>query len=129
MAPRILLGNHPTLGMGGYVSKPGIDVTTAGKFGMMWSTLLEQLQIAQSGSIIVPGNGNISISWSGGIVWTALGFRPQILLSCDEYEVFFEYTSDNSGRLRRTLSSGEQASNNPGTADRVVYYIVTRTAY
>lgn len=72
MAPRILLGNHPTLGMGGYVSKPGIDVTTAGKFGMMWSTVMEQLQIAQSGSTIVQEmemlqfRGQVALS---GLLW------------------------------------------------------------
>lgn len=127
MANRIVLGSHPTLGMGGFVSKPGINVLTAGKFDLMFSTSYEQLQIAQSGSFTIIGNGHNSIQWSSPISWNPLGFRPLVLLSCDEYEVYFQYLSDNSAHARRTLSNPESASNNFSNTDRTVYYIVTRT--
>jgi len=126
MVNRILLGAHPTFGMGGFVSVPGVDVFAANKFQFAWSTIYEQFQILQSGSLIVSrssGNG----PWVG-LTWPNLGYFPIIFFSNDKYRLQFQYLSTASGQIRAfgVGANSEGVSDEP-TGDAAVYYVVTRS--
>jgi hypothetical protein len=125
MVWRLLIGNHPTHGMGGYVSVPGIDVFAATKFQMMWSTQQEQLQIVQSGSFFVNGGDDDEPEWVT-IGWPAMGFIPYIMIGCDRYELVFQYLSPTSGRVRRVTYSEARTTDWPSNST-TGYYMVTKT--
>lgn len=104
--------------MGLYVSKPGIDVMTAGKFQMSWSTLYEQFQIVSSGSFILDGDQAPSV-----FSWPDLGYFPIIFLTNDRHEMIFQPLTTSSAQV--TTFQGDFVSS--GNADVPCYYIVTRT--
>lgn len=114
MVNRILLGNHPTFGMGGYVSIPGVDVLSANKFQFSWSTIYEQFQIMQSGSVSIESHGGYV-----GFSWANLGYYPIVFLSSDKCLLWFQYLSTSSGQVR-----GESTDSG---STHTVYYIVTRS--
>ncbi|MBZ9600764.1 hypothetical protein [Phyllobacterium chamaecytisi] len=129
MVNRILIGNHPTHGLGGFVSVPGVDVLSANKFQMMWSSQQEQLQIVSSGSFLVTAGGPGTDD--GGafvpISWTPLGFTPMILLGCDQFELYLNYTSANSAQVRSCSYNESRFPVNYPTGNTTGYYMVTRT--
>lgn len=116
MVDRILLGNHPSFGMGVYVSQLGVNVQTANKWQMAWSTLMESFQIVSSGSVAIPGNTD----WSPVFTWSNLGYYPVILATHSPNRIRIEYVTTNSARIRNDPDNFDTAS---GTC----YYIVTRT--
>lgn len=121
MVNRILLGAHPTFGMGGFVSIPGVDVLSANKFQFSWSTIYEQFQILQSGSLTVTkGGGAVGLSWAD------LGYYPIIFLSNDKFRLRLQYTSTASGQVSVDSTVGEGPLDEP-SGSATVYYIVTRS--
>lgn len=125
MVDRILLGDHPLYGMGGYVSIPGVDVKSANTFQLMWSTLQESMQIVTSGSFAVDGSN------TGGtfapITWPNLGYLPLIMIGCDKYEIVFQYLSLTSGQARN-VSYSESLTTLPWIGGATTgYFAVTRT--
>ncbi|UXN62916.1 hypothetical protein N8E89_09325 [Phyllobacterium sp. A18/5-2] len=121
MVNRILLGNHPTFGMGGYVSIPGVDVFSANKFQFSWSTIYEQFQILQSGSV--------SVSYDApavGFSWSNLGYYPIIFLSNDKFILQLQYLSTASAQVDVSNIAGDASSDQP-SGSATVYYIVTRS--
>lgn len=126
MVNRILLGDHPAYGMGGFVSTPGVDVFSANKFQFSWSTIYEQFQILQSGSLIVTRSSG-SGPWVG-LTWSNLGYLPIIFFSNDKYRLQFQYLSGSSGQVRAFgVGSNSEGVNDEPTGDSAVYYIVTRS--
>ena len=123
MVNRILLGAHPTFGMGGFVSIPGVDVFSANKFQFSWSTIYEQFQILQSGSLSVSYDGSSTPPWTG-LTWSDLGYYPIIFFSNDKYRLQFQYTSTASGQVRVSTAHGEGPLDHPA-GSATVYYIVT----
>ncbi|SFJ55173.1 hypothetical protein SAMN04515648_4563 [Phyllobacterium sp. CL33Tsu] len=124
MVNRILLGNHPTFGMGGFVSQPGVDVLTANKFQFSWSTIFEQFQILQSGSFVVTHGGGNTDGAFVGFSWANLGYYPLIFLSNDKYKLRLQYLSTSSGQVCVRYSG---TTIGMPTGDATVYYIVTRS--
>lgn len=124
MVDRVLIGDHPSFGMGLYVSQPSINVNTATKFQMSWSTLFEQFQIVTSGSAAIDGDRD-DRNWSATFTWTNLGYYPIIFISCDEYEIELEYLTTSSARMRR--AADPLSGMNTSTSDTTAYFIVTRS--
>lgn len=116
MVDRVLLGNHPSLGMGAYISQLGVNVQTATKWQMAWSTLMESLQIVSSGSIIIPEG----TAFSSVITWPNLGYYPVILASYTPCRFLLDYVTTNSARFRADPDF-------PGDGNGTCYYVVTRT--
>ena len=126
MVNRLLVGNHPTFGMGGFVSVPGVDVLTASKFQFSWSTIYEHFQILQSGSFGVSYDSGGNAPWTG-FSWEDLGYYPIIFLSNDKFRLQLQYLSTASGQVRVSSAQGEGPLDHP-TGSATVYYIVTRSA-
>lgn len=116
MVNRVLIGDHPTFGMGGFVSQLGVDVWTANKFQLSWSSSWESLQIVSSGSVSIPGDSSFSATFS----WTDLGYYPVILASFSPKRFLLQYLSTNSARIR---NDPDNFSTSAGTC----YYVVTKT--
>lgn len=127
MVNRICIGAHPTFGMGAYVSIPTVDVLSANKFQMAWSTLFEQFQILSSGSVVITDDPAV---WSSSVTWSSLGYYPIIFVSNNKYPVTMEYTSTGSARFKladkNAGGSFTPASDIP-SGDATVFYIVTRS--
>lgn len=122
MVNRILMGEHPTFGMGGYVSVPTVNVMTANKFQMSWSTMFESLQILSSGSVAVPSTSSDSdVNWSAAFTWTDLGYYPVIFVSYPSSRTRLQYLSTNSARVRADGDFGG------GDSGGTCYFVVTRT--
>jgi hypothetical protein len=121
MVNRILIGSHPTFGMGSYVSIPGVDVLSANKFQFSWSTIYEQFQILQSGSIgVTYGSGAVGFSWGD------LGYYPIIFLSNDKFRLSLQYLSTSSAQVSANNAVGDGALDQP-TGSATVYYLITRS--
>ncbi|MBB3234449.1 hypothetical protein [Phyllobacterium endophyticum] len=112
--------------MGGYVSVPGIDVFAATKFQMMWSTQQEQLQIVQSGSFFINGNGEFDAPVWQPISWPAMSFIPFVMVGSDRYEIVFQYLSATSGRASRVRIQDAMVTDYP-SGETTGYYMITKT--
>lgn len=123
MTWRLLFGQHPSHGMGGFVSKPGISVLTASKFDFMFSTFYENMQIVASGAIVLDGDYESSSPYTVFGWGVNLGYLPLIMVSCPEYEVQIEYISNTSAQARRAQNTG---SGNFNKDDQVMSYIVLK---
>lgn len=122
MANRIDFGDHPTFGIGGYVSTPGVNVLTATKYQLMFGTNLETVQIIASGSFQLTRfrNGSTPNPYTN-ISWPDQGFYPTLLLSSDKWAMEFDYLNTSSAQIRATLEGDTQE----GTF--TCYYVVLRT--
>lgn len=127
MSNRLLIGDHPTFGPGAFASKPGLNVLSANKFDMMWGTIFDVLQIAQSGSISLAREAGNTVN----ISWSDVGFKPLILWSCDWYELFMTYTSNTSASVRSATNAEAQwrltGNMGPVPANAIARYLVIRT--
>lgn len=121
MVDRVLIGDHPTFGMGAYVSQLGVNVMTANKFQMAWSTIFESLQILTSGAVTLPATPSSGIAYSPAFTWTDLGYYPVIFLSYPQSRTRLQYLSTNSARVGTDWDFGGDDSG--GTC----YFVVTRT--
>lgn len=124
MAWRVLLGAHPTYGMGAFISKPGYDVFSASKWDMLFSLFYENIQILTSGQIVLNGDYESSSPYTNFAWGVNLGYLPVIMVSCPEYEVQIEYISNTSARARRAQNTG---SGNSNKDNQVLSYIVLKT--
>lgn len=93
MAPRVLFGQRSGV-LGAWVSKPGVDVTTAGADQLMMSTDLGNVHAIASGIVSSPPT-SFSVSFPD------LGYYPWVILGCERYEVTFVYTSTGSITVTR----------------------------
>lgn len=115
MTNRVLLGaKGGTHGL--YVSKPGVDVVTAGDNDLMVSTNRKAMQVVQNGVIGDPG-----ISATIDIAIPSLGFTPLVLIWCIKYSVDYWFPSSTTLRLH-TLGGGGIAGKDPSGQIR---YVVT----
>lgn len=97
---RLFIGDHPLHGMGAYCSMQNVNVLTADKFQMAWSTLFESLQILSSGFVTLPDwDNSAEWVWSAPFAWQNLGYQPLILLSMPNHRVRLEYLSTSSARV------------------------------
>lgn len=101
MANRIDFGDHPTFGIGGYVSIPGVNVLTATKYQLMFGTNLETVQIIASGSFQLTRDSSVGRPYVN-ISWPDQGFFPALLLSSSQWEVEFDFLSTASAQVRAT---------------------------
>ncbi|MBZ9653556.1 hypothetical protein [Phyllobacterium lublinensis] len=122
MVNRIVVGEHPTWGMGAFVSKPGIDAISASKFDFMFSTMYENMQIHQTGSFTMNGTYGAYTTFS----WPDLGYFPLIMLASPLYEIQLEYLSTAAARVRR-LAFGETFSGITTESNAPLYYVVLKT--
>jgi hypothetical protein len=95
MANRVLLGQRGGA-FGLWVSRPGVDVVTAGEDDMLFSSGdTENFMIIDSGVIGDPGAGATST-----VSIPSMGFSPFVIFSCEKYPVSLEYLSSTSIRFR-----------------------------
>lgn len=121
MANRVIFGNRSGE-YGLFVSRPGFDVTTANIDQLLMSTAAKNLQVIQRGEFTGTNGGTTTISWS------ALGFRPVIILS-SQMVTRMTYTSDNGASVITTdPPTVWNLSNNPGII-RTVYWSVVSEVY
>jgi len=124
MAGRVLMGLR--FGAPGfYVSKPGIEVSTASDDDLMLSTNAGNLQIAYSGVISSPSNFNT-------IAIPDQGFRPIIFYSCMKGIGGVQYVSNSSVIIEVTtanIATNLWPAVAPGSStpalDGTLYYAVT----
>lgn len=116
MVDRILLGDHPSFGMGAFISQLGVNVQTANKWQMAWSTLMESFQIVSSGSVVIPDG----TAFSPVFTWPDLGYYPVVLGTHPPNRFLLDYVTTNSARFR---NDPDNFNDDSGTC----YYIVTRT--
>lgn len=91
MSGRVLIGRRS--GQNGiYVSRPGQEVLSAGIDGLLMTTDVKHLQVIQRGQFTSAG-GNTNISW------TAVGFRPRLLVSTQNVIQYISYSSDNAATI------------------------------
>lgn len=127
MVWRALVGAHPTWGMGAFVAKAGADVFSANKYDFLFSTMYENLQILQTGAVILPGaySSPSYVTISG---LPDMGYLPFVMCSNAAYEMVVEYISNTQFRVRRIKPFDETnayaSGSTPPTTDVVMNYCV-----
>ena len=120
MANRVLLGLRSGI-YGAWVSKPGVDVLSAGADQLMMSTDIGNVHAIASGVVSAPGS-------SFGVSWADLGYYPWVILGSERYRCTFTYTSTASITVTRGTTNPLVASWNVGTpptiADEIRYIIL-----
>jgi hypothetical protein len=122
MVWRLLIGQHPTWGMGAFVTKAGIDVFSSNKFDFMFSTMFENLQVLQTGAVVLPGAYSPQ-TWVT-ITFPNVGYLPMAMFSNSTYEMYIEYLSNTSLRVRRVSPISESGSGITLTTDVVMNYCI-----
>ncbi|MGJ8529808.1 hypothetical protein [Maritalea sp.] len=87
MVDRVILGLLPNGGHGIQVSRPGVDVNTAGEDQLMLSMGGQPFQIITSGVLAYS-------PVEQALVLPDVGFRPFVILVCTRYHVELRYDSD-----------------------------------
>lgn len=87
MTKRVIMGQRGG-SSGLYVSKPGVDVETAGEDGMLLSTDVPMFQVVQSGSF--EPSGILS-----DLTFVDLGFRPLLIVTRQQGVTAITYNSNN----------------------------------
>jgi hypothetical protein len=125
MVWRMLIGAHPTWGMGAFATKAGADVFSANKYDFLFSTMYENMQVLQTGAVVLSGTYS-SPNWTT-ITFPNIGFLPVVMCSNASYEMLIEYLSTTQFRVRRLSPNSETGSANTTTSDVVMNYCVFRT--
>jgi hypothetical protein len=121
MVWKAVVGLQPTWGMGAFVSKAGADVFSANKYDFLFSTMYENLQILQTGAVVLPGaTGSPTYVTISGL--PDMGYLPFVMCSNASYEMVIEYLSNTQFRVRRASPVSETNSLNSSTADVVMNY-------
>ncbi len=96
MANRVLAGNHPSYGYGLFVSKPGVDVTTAAEKDLIYDS-----RSYRSGIIYK----TFSPSTTADFTWTSssLGYIPAVIASGARPVNFFDVNSFGTGEPTITV--------------------------
>lgn len=95
MTRRVLLGQRGG-SYGLWVSRPTVDVVTAGDDDLLFSSSdTENFMIIDSGVIADPGAGATAT-----VSIPNMGFEPFVIFSCEKYPVSMEHLSNTSIRFR-----------------------------
>lgn len=120
MANRVLMGLRAGT-YGAWVSKPGVDVLTAGVDQLLLSTDIGNVQAIASGSISGAGTGTV-------ISWTDLGYQPWVILGSEYRQFSFTYTSNSSISLTNLglnpLVASWNVGSPPSFSDEVRYVVL-----
>jgi hypothetical protein len=109
--------------MGAFVAKAGADVFSANKYDFLFSTMYENLQILQTGAVVLPGAyaSPTYVTISG---LPDMGYLPFVMCSNAAYEMVIEYLSNTQFRVRRAdpVTETNAYTSSPPPTDVVMNY-------